>query len=542
MSKIWENNFSKFLIYVTGVSLGLFVIIFSFINPLLNEIVKQKIINSVNKNRNNKLSIEKVHFIPSLNRLFVSNLYFRYINSNDKKSDSVIVKFPLVSIGGINWPKLISGSGYSFTELRLEKPMIIIRKETGEMKKGKKVSDENQSWGKQLSEAFPKEIKTLKIAKINVESGKFIYQCKTTRENITDTINSISLVISNLAPSDTTKNLSLFDNFKLKLKGFHRRWNKSGYDFKVNNIEASSQNSFLKIDSLSFLPFINDKEFFNRREYRSDRWKVKLPGLSLQEINFQKILTQNIISIKDFTIANFHIEIFTNKRLPPDPQADPQMPHEIVSSLNFGIESRKIKVDTGVIILQSLMPDVDRRAQLVFNNISGSISNISNNPNVQNKKNPCVIDLSAKLQNSENINIKMNLPLLADNLSLNYRGSLDEMSAKKLNSHVEVEDLIRIKSGEITKISFDTEVKNSIATVNIIPLYSDLKIEALDKEAKGKSSLQSAVINAVIRKSNPNENGKIKSGNIAYIRKPKDAFLDVVWQALLKGLGDVVGF
>jgi hypothetical protein len=538
MFKIWECFICRILIYIAGALLGIIVTIFIFINPLLNAIVKPEILDSVNRNNKIALEIEDMHFSPALNSLFIGNLNFSHYDSSDSAKDSIAAASNLISFAGINWVELFSGN-YSFDELIIKEPLIIVKRENRKTGRKSNTSDSNSPWGKQLSKLLPERFK---FSKIVVDSGRFINQSKSGEENINDTINSFSFIISDFAPDKWSKELNLFEDFELKIKDFHRRWNKSGYDFKIKTINASGKRSSLVIDSISFIPFISDQEFFNRRSYRDDRWKISIPELNLEGIDFQKILAQNKISVKTITPRNFNIEIFTNKRLPFDPQADPKMPHELMSSLNFDLEVEKIEINNGLVTMQSLMPHVERRAELKFSNISGAISNISNSSENQNKQNKCEFNLSAKLQDTGEINIKMNLPLTSDNLTFDYKGSLEGMSATKLNSHVEVEDLINIEAGEITNISFSTDVKRSIAAVNIIPIYSDLKIEALDKEAEGESVLQSTIMNAVLRKANPNEDGKIKSGNVTYIAKPKDAFLDVVWQALLKGLGEVVGF
>ncbi len=45
-----------------------------------------------------------------------------------------------------------------------------------------------------------------------------------------------------------------------------------------------------------------------------------------------------------------------------------------------------------------------------------------------------------------------------------------------------------------------------------------------------------------MRNSNPDDKGEIKIGSIIYLKEKVDTFLDVVWTALKKGLGEVVGF
>ena len=64
------------------------------------------------------------------------------------------------------------------------------------------------------------------------------------------------------------------------------------------------------------------------------------------------------------------------------------MPNELISSLNFGLELGKIEIGKGLSIMQSFVPNVERRAELKFTNIKGVVSNISSNPEIQTEQNP----------------------------------------------------------------------------------------------------------------------------------------------------------
>jgi hypothetical protein len=78
--------------------------------------------------------------------------------------------------------------------------------------------------------------------------------------------------------------------------------------------------------------------------------------------------------------------------------------------------------------------------------------------------------------------------------------------------------------------------------------YRDLSIAVLDKETGSEKGIFNRVLSFigkvfVIRSDNmPDENGKMKIGEIKYSRYPADYFLQYVWFALRSGVGDVVGF
>jgi hypothetical protein len=121
------------------------------------------------------------------------------------------------------------------------------------------------------------------------------------------------------------------------------------------------------------------------------------------------------------------------------------------------------------------------------------------------------------------------------------------MEAEKLNSHLNISDLTKINSGIIESVTFTVKAEDDIVSANVVPVYNDLEIKVLDEETIGEGGIKEKVETFiarefVIRKSNPDDEGKIKSGNVIYTRQKTDAFLDMVWLSLRKAIAEVVGF
>ncbi|MDO8549293.1 MAG: hypothetical protein Q7S39_03950 [Ignavibacteria bacterium] len=509
--------------------------------------MKPQIINSVNRDGKIDLQIEFLDYSLFQNALTSYKTILTLTDSTGLAKDSTSIIIPYSTINGINWITLLFGSGYTFGNLIIDNPEIRIKNfiyPENQMQKNNSPGNtvKSSSIAQQITNILPDELNPLKISKIVINSANLIKIIQDENKTV-DSVKNISISISDL---NLNKDFnykddenSIIGNYEIRIKEFHQKMSGPGYDLKISSITASGNSSELKIKELIFQPYISDEEFFKGDKYRRDRWIAKIPEITVHQTDLIKFLNENIISISSLNIPNFRIEIFTNRRLPIDPASNPEMPHEIMSSLSFGIEIGKFQTDNSLIILESVMPNVERRAHLEFTNVNALIHNISNTQRKQTKDNPYIITASGNLQGEGKINIKLNYPLLSEQLNFNYKGSLGEMDAKLFNSHLEVEDKTHIESGKIVQATFSSEVRNGIAFVNIIPIYNNLKLKILDEESTEMRGLATLLINAKIRESNPDEEGKIKSANINYKRKPSDTFLDVILLALLKGLGEV---
>gem|GEM_PF-6002424 len=506
------------------------------INPILNAVVKPQITESLNKNESVQLNIGGIEYSLFQNKLILFNSSLS-IKDSLSKEDNLNIFLPVVSVNGINWLKLM-GEGYSFGDIIVNKPRIKIEQNVNSDSTSSQ--DDNKSDltpAESIVNLIPENLLPLKISSIKINSASIVNKIK---DETIDSIKNLSLNIEDIFIEE--KRNSVFEEIELSIKNLYKKFPDGGYYLTVESINLSSGNSELIIRDFEFLPFISDEEFFKGDIFRADRWIAKLPEIKLEEVDVIKFFNENLLEVKKISIPDFHTEIFTNRRLPVDSNARPEMPHEIISSLDFKLNVEEFKTTNSVLILESVMPKVERRAQLQFTNMQASIKNISNIIEKQNNETPCLIYGSCYFMKEGLLQINLRYNLLSDNLDFIYKGSIDGMDLTLINSHLEVEDKTEIKSGKIIKANFSTEVNDGISKVNLIPLYKDLKIEILEEESIEDLWLPTFIANIKIRESNPDEDGSIKSANVNYKRKTTDTFMDVIWLAILEGIAEVVGF
>jgi hypothetical protein len=538
---IWNNTIGRIILFFLTAVLFLLFLISVLANPVLNWVVKPKIINSVN-NESVNLQIAGIDFSLFQNRIIIYN---SVLTINDSANNNRI-NIPYISANRINWFTLLFKDGYKFGNVIISEPKIFLKNYS--LNNSKRVSGQDTSYSsdstlaQHLAKLIPEGLNPLILDNLKINSATLIHQSFKEKEIQTAySIKNISVAFSDIY-LDNIINKSPIGSFELSIQDFHQRISQPAYDFKISSIEISSRSADLSINDLTYKPYIPDKIFFKGNKYRSDRWIIKIPKIVLNEADWIKFFNENLLSVNTISVPKFHIEIFTNRRLSLDPATKPEMPHELITALGFNLEAEKFQTENSLIILESVMPEVERRAYLEFTNVKAAILNISNTKRKQTNKTPSIIEASGKLQDQGLIKIKLKYNLLSDHLNFNYEGSLSEMDATLLNSHLEVEDKSKIESGKILTSNFSANINYGISSVNIIPLYNNLKIKILNEESNKKKPLMTLIANVKIRESNPDEDGKIKSANVSYPKKATDTFMDVIWLAILKGLSEVVGF
>ncbi len=541
--KIWNSIPYRILFLGFSAALLFCIIIFLFINPVLNGTIKNNILSGINKNPGMHVKIDKLNYNIFSNSLNVSKCDLIFDDSSSVGSTKFLVAVSSIKFSGINWFRLLFNNGVSLSAIEVNNPVINIYSSS--------ISEEEHTNKPSIStlidcsfvSQLPERLNPFLLNQVKINSGKLYVETKDNQETTTDTIRNFSLTLNNinLSPGviNDSLNLILANRLVFSANGITRHGEYSGDELSLDSVQISNEDSSIIVKNLSFKPYLSLEEYFARRKYRSDRYLVNFPLLELTGMNFKNLFWYKKIEANNLNLNNFVIDILTDKRLPVSPSCCPQMPNEILKKLNFKFSIKDITLNDGTLFVKSLQQWSAKPAVLSFTHLDVKISNVCSIPQ---ENDTCIINAAANLANAGRLNLTLNYPLLSNTLDFTYKGSLDSMSVMFLNDWLEVENLVRLKKGKIDRITFSAMVKDGTTYIEEKPLYNGIQLKKLDEKDKGEETIPSFIFNTfVLRSSNPSGT-QIKTANIIYVKKNEDAFLDVLWIPIRTGLGKVVGF
>lgn len=532
-----KQNQTKKIGIIFSVILLAFVLIYIFSGYFLNGIIKPKLVESVNENNKNlNLSVEDLHYNLFSNTFNLGKNKLVYIDSSSNSIDSFLIKVPSIKIDGINWLSYIFYDKVNVSKIIVNEPLINI---FGTNNKN------DSSYSKKSFSLTSAKILPFNCGELTINSGRFI-RINSDHQTI-DSIKNFNIQIDKITiDSSKNKNSNLFKNISVKLEGVYKLFTKDGYKLKISTLSLSSFNSSIKIDSINFKPFISEKEFFNRKKFRVDRYIIDIKNFNVNGINISKLINNRDVISDEIKIENFYLNILTPKDKPIKPDYSPKMPNDIFKSLKEKINIKKLLLSNGKLVIESAYKYSNEPAKLPFTNVEAEIKNINNLKSIQTKKTPCEIFAAANLADAGRLSVNMELPLLSKDFSLNYSGTLTSMEAMQLNSQLMIADLVKITSGKVDSIKFDVNVDNGLSSTKVKAIYQNLKIKNLKEESLNgkveKSTIKTFLANTfVIRKSNPKD-GEEKIGRYIFYKKNDDAFMDIIWGNVKGALGDIIGF
>lgn len=535
---------------VAGVVVVLIVLTLVFIDPLLNWLVKGKLTAAVNEQGGQELSIQSLHYSVFDNALFLEGITY---NRRDTAQDGIAtlkVDTKYISIGGASWFGLLFGSGLQLDELMFQSPRIamIHTQATARDTTAIDTTSGAKSVADMLAEALPDKLRPLRVKQILVDNGTFTQQHKG-RDIASDSIANVFLTIDGLAVDSIGSGTKLYSSVNLRTSAVAWELPESDYAVRADSVafsSADSAESHVEMFALSFQPVISDKQFFDRRTFRTVRFRVTSPRFAVQGGNLRDILSGGVMQARSISMTKPVIDILLNKRLPVDPASPPaKMPHEIIADIETPFQIDTVAIDNGTIRYSELFPYDDNPALLRFTNVRVRCTDIAKHPQENNASSPASILATGNLAGAGPLRVEMKLPLHSKTLNFTYTGKLGAMKAEALNEFLSVSDRIQITSGDVESAGFTITVSDGKASGTVQAIYKNLKIQTLN-EKSGKAgglieSFKTFLANTFKIRSD-NMPGDVKTGKVNYIKKPDDAFMDVVWLSLRGGLGEIVGF
>lgn len=505
----------------------------------MNLIVKPKLLDAINNTNEHQLQLDDLSYSFFSNSLTFSKINYKF----DDKVRKIDVVSPEITVTAVPWINLLTGGSLSFGRIILNDPYIIL--EEKETERVIEKEEEEIDLVDRIREMLPADHQVIEAGSLVINNGGLIRKADNKPED--DFVKNFYLEINGIFISkeqpDQQLPFRIFESAEINLRDVFMYFPQDAYEMKISSINLTTADSAVRFENFSYQSLKSINEYFKGKQYRSNKLDISVPVIDLSGVNFPGVLWDDLISAGSINISEGNLEFLTNKRVPKDPSIIPRMPHELISSLEYKIEISELKIEKSFVSLKEIWPNTEETSRLDFTNVNTSFKNISSNADVNN---PAVISASANMAAAGKIEVEMIIPLKTNIFRFSYQGSLGSMSALALNPHLKIADRSEITSGDIKNAEFKVEAVGDSVSAGIVPIYNDLVIKTLTDESEEGGiyqDIKTLFANLIkIRKSNPDPDGKIKSGNVIFIKEQKDYFLEIVWFSIRDALGEVVGF
>jgi hypothetical protein len=401
-----------------------------------------------------------------------------------------------------------------------------------------------------LYKKIANQVGHLGVKDLMVQNVDFKFHNKAKENKLTHfqnvTVNFHDILIDATTQNDSTRFLYAKDA-DIMLTDYNIATPDSLYDFHIDSLSLNAGSRKMDMVNLSLKPRGKKENFSQKLPYYKDRYDVAVARASVKNIDWWQLVTENGFTAKQVHLDNGSVEVFADRTLPdPNKNRVGNYPHQLLMRLKLPVMIDKIDVSNFKVAYIELNHKTKKRGSIVFDDINGAFTNITNRHEFIAQNKYFSLDANAKLMSAGPLHALFRFDLAnADKGTFSLDVEVGNMDGRKLNIAAIPLGLFEIKKADIHKISVHMNAGNYNSNGTVTFYYNDLEVEILkkdeeDKQLKKKGLISFIANSFIIEKSN-NANDKNKDPKkVSYKRNPKRSFFNLIWKTIFTGLGSTV--
>lgn len=358
-------------------------------------------------------------------------------------------------------------------------------------------------------------------------------------------INVKNILIDSASQFDNTRVFHSKD-IAFTLSGYSALSKDKMYTTKVDSVRGSISNKTIKIKGLKMIPMYPDLTFSRKYKTQKDRYDLSFSEINLSGVDFISLNNDGNLYAKKVEIGPSKVAVFMNRELPPaDFNKGRNYPHLALRRIPFATLIDTLILNKVDIAYTEFSEKTKERGTLKLDNLSGDITNLTNDSARLVKKNHAYADLTTYIFGTGKMNVKIDFNLTDKNGAFSYVGNIGGFDMKVLNPLSKSLGLVAIEEGKVQKASFSINANLKRSSGQVIFYYSDLKVDLLkegdDGEKKKKGLLSFLANNVLIKNDNPTRDQPVRTANINFERVPQASFFNLMWKSVFVGIRETVG-
>jgi hypothetical protein len=323
---------------------------------------------------------------------------------------------------------------------------------------------------------------------------------------------------------------------------FHREQ----YELRCRLLRVSVPDSDVVVDSLTVQPPGDDEQFFAVSQFRRTRFRVVVPNARVRGLATLELLEGKSYGARSATLHGMLLDVLIDKEKPyAEDTTTHRLPTAILSSIRGTLQVDSLRIMDGGVRYGERYASGARPALITIDSMDMLAEGIANHGA---RGAAVVVGLRGTFMKAAAMHMGMSIPVASPEFSFTCYGSLGSMDLRVVNAFLETAEQMRIKAGFLQGATFDMRVDSGRASGSVRAAYKDLNLAAINRRTGSEKGVADGIATFIastfkIRGINmPDHSGMMKIGEVKYVRKREDVFLECTWFALRSGVGDIVGF
>ncbi len=486
--------------------------------------------------------------------IIFKDISFKPINNQDIQSkleksgkfSTYDVTINGIQIKGLEFKKIVTDKAIDINQININNSSVILT-HYPELKHPQKKTQKKFN----LYEDFKHLLKSIRLHNIDFNDLSVTSINKYSERTKKFSINRISGDITNFLVDSTHQEyrnrLFYTDDIKFNINDYSFITGDSMYTVYAGNINISTAQSQLHVDSFRLIPNYPKYEFSRKLGHQTDRMDISAESIIFDRINFPDLIIDKKINTGLININKLNLYAFRDKRVPFPEWQRRSLPQSMIRKSDIYMKIDTVRLNQVHITYGEKVEKSKGDGEINFDNMYVTITDITNDKELISKGAVMKADVTAYLMEQGLLFGHLEFPLASKQDTFYFKATLSKMDISDFNSMTENLFGVAIKRGKGGIRESIVRGNNDYSTGTLVFPYKRLKIFMMNKETGKRGGIGDGILtflanNIIIKSNNPKFCRKIRVGEIYCRRNKQKSFFNYLWKSQLSGIESTFGF
>lgn len=487
-----------------------------------------------------KLIIKNLRLLPD------TAILGRMESKGEKPADVFKLTLNSLVIDGLNVEDFTSAKEIGLDVIYLRDPHLEIYHE-------KKSTTKDSASFKTLYRNISKQMNSIEVKKLLIQNMNIVHHNFRNKADRVTHFNKANVLLSDILIDSVTqyddKRFLYSKDALITFVDMKVQTPDSLYFIKFDSIAVNAAKRNVHIEGINVDARYGSDNFVKKSSFAKEAYNLQFKSITFSNIDWWSMISSESFEVERADINDCNLIAYADRSLPPYPKSKAgNYPHQLLMKLAIPVYIKEMKISNFNVTYEEFNPNSGKTGKLEFNNINGTVSNITNKKEIIEQEPLMKTQVQGQLMHAGQLNAAFTFNLAkaaAGMFSVDIH--LGATDGSKLNTTTVPLGMVEVKSANIKELNAHINGSNYKGTGTVTFSYTDLNINILKQDNTSgqlqKRGFISFVANNVLLKtSNPANGELLKKETARYSRNVHQSFFNVIWKTILIGILKSIGY